>query len=225
MAGIGFELKKIYKKEGISRALLGAFYSSVVTIGPTIVIIVVILLLYLAMKMSSVGIYEREVLSDTILYVFIFSVCLTSPFNSVFSRYLADKFYNEQYDDILCSYYSGILVVSVLAMILGVPVMLSMYFRGHLDLVYILISYVLWASAVVLFFSITYLHATKDYKLIAIFYFGGMLIGGGFSCLLFFVFGWYPRHSIISGLALAFSLIAVSEFTYIRHYFSGKGNN
>lgn len=225
MAGIGFELKKIYRKEGISRSLLGALYSSVVTIGPTIVIIVVILLLYLVLRMSGVGIYEREVLSDTILYVFIFSVCLTSPFNSVFSRYLADKFYLEQYDDILCSYYSGIMVLSILAMIMGVPMMLSMYFRGGLDLLYILVSYVFWASAVILFFSITYLHATKDYKIIALFYISGMAVGGATACILYFVAHWNQRHAIITGLALAFLLIAIGEFAYIRYYFRGKGNN
>lgn len=225
MAGIGFELKKIYRKEGISRALLGALYSSVVTIGPTILIIVVILLLYLILRMTSVGVYEREVLSSTILYVFIFSVCLTSPFNSIFSRYLADKFYMEEYDDILSSYYTGLLLVSAIAMIMGLPMMLSMYFRGGLDLLYILISFVFWASAVILFFSITYLHATKDYKIIAIFYLGGMLIGAAASLILYFLVGWNPRHAIITGLALAFLLIAISEFTYIRHYFKGTGSN
>lgn len=225
MAGIGFELKKIYKKEGISRALLGALYSSVVTIGPTILIIVMILLLYLVLKMSSVGVYEREVLSSTILYIFIFSVCLSAPFNSIFSRYLADKFFSEEYEDILCSYYSGVMVVSILAMIMGVPVMVSMYVKGGLELGYILIAYVFWASAVILFFSVTYLHATKDYKMIGIFYLGGLVAGAAAAAILFFVFKWSARFSILSGLALAFFLIAVCEFSYIRHYFKGRGSN
>ena len=225
MAGIGFELKKIYKKEGISRALLGALYSSVVTIGPTILIIVVILLMYVLLKMSSVGVYEREVLSSTILYVFVFSVCLTAPFNAIFSRYLADKFFSEEYEDILSSYYSGIMVISVIAMIMGVPVMISMYVKGGLELGYILIAYVFWASAVILFFSVTYLHATKDYKLIGLFYLGGLVIGAASAAVLFFVFHWSARFSILSGLAFAFFLIAVSEFTYIRYYFKGGGRN
>ena len=225
MAGIGFELKKIYRKEGISRGLLGALYSSLVTIGPTIVIIAVILLLYLFLHMSGVGIYEREVLSDTILYIFIFSVILTSPFNAVFSRYLADKFYKEEYDDILCSYYSGLMLISIIAMVIALPVMWSMYFRGGLDLYYVLVTYVFWASAVILFFSMTYLHATKDYKIIAMFYTVGMLLGGGLACLLFFLVKWDQRHSIITGLAFAFFFIAVAEFIYIRRYFRGRGQN
>ncbi|MFQ9873365.1 MAG: exopolysaccharide Pel transporter PelG, partial [Oscillospiraceae bacterium] len=109
MAGIGFELKKIYKKDGISRTLTGALYSSIVTVGPTLIVVVTILLLYLFLGMSNVSVTQREVLSSTILYVFIFSVILTAPFNSVFSRYLADKFYVEEFEDILPSYYTGIL--------------------------------------------------------------------------------------------------------------------
>ena len=45
MAGIGFELKKIYRKESISRGMLGVVYSSLVTIGPMMLVIVAILLL------------------------------------------------------------------------------------------------------------------------------------------------------------------------------------
>jgi len=53
MAGIGFELKKIYRKESISRGMLGVVYSSLVTIGPMILVIVAILLLYFFLGMRT----------------------------------------------------------------------------------------------------------------------------------------------------------------------------
>lgn len=225
MAGIGFELKKIYRKDGIARSLMGAFYSSMITIGPTLVVIVTILILYFLLDMGKVGVYERELLSDTILYTFIFSVILTSPFNSVFSRYLADKFYQEEYDDILCSYYMGIMTVAILGMLIGLPVFLSLYFRGGVDLPYILAAYVLWASAVLVFFSITYIHATKNYKQIAFMFLFSMVAGGVASWLLTLYSRWDKIHCILYGLALAFFLIAMLEFAYIRGYFQGKGQN
>ena len=39
MAGIGFELKKIYRKEGIARSAMGVLYSTLVTIGPMVLVI------------------------------------------------------------------------------------------------------------------------------------------------------------------------------------------
>ena len=162
MAGIGFELKKIYRKEGIARAVAGGIYSSVVTIGPTVVVIVTLLFLYLALNMMKVSFMTRELLSSTILYVFIFSIILTAPFNAVFSRYLADKFYMDEYANILPSFYTGILILGILGTGISIPVMLSLYFRGGIDLPFILAAYVFWMSSVLLFFSVTYLHATKD---------------------------------------------------------------
>lgn len=104
MAGIGFELKKIYRKEGLSHSFLGVAYSSLVTIGPTIIVMAVILVMYMVLGMSRISFADRELLSSTILYVFIFSVITTAPINSVFSRYLADKIYEEKTDGILPSY-------------------------------------------------------------------------------------------------------------------------
>lgn len=54
MAGIGFELKKIYRKESISRGLAGIVYSSIVTIGPMVLVICSILLMYFLLGMETV---------------------------------------------------------------------------------------------------------------------------------------------------------------------------
>lgn len=225
MAGIGFELKKIYRKEGISRALIGAGYSSLVTIGPTLIIIIVILILYILLGMSKVGFAKRELLSTIILYVFIFSVILTAPFNAIFSRYLADKFFAEEYDNILPAFYVGLVIVALLSLILSVPIMLSLYFRGGVDLIFILASYLLWGSAVLIFYTNAFLHATKDYKIIAAFVFMGMLIAFLISWVLWY-FGFCDEiHAIIDGLAVGFFVTSFSEFSYVRRYFKGKGQD
>lgn len=224
MAGIGFELKKIYRKEGISRSLLGAAYSSLVTIGPMIIVIAVILVMYAVLGTSSVGFADRELLSSTILYVFIFSVILTAPFNSVFSRYLADKIYAEETQHILPSYYTGLLCCSAIATAAAIPVLLSLRFRGGVGLPYILAAYVLWISCVILFFSVTYLHATKDYKVIALFFLIGMLLAFGLAVLFWKLCGVEVIHAILYGLAIGFFAIAFLQFSYIKRYFRTSSN-
>lgn len=223
MAGIGFELKKIYRKDGISRALMGAGYSTLVTIGPTLVIIGVITVLSLVLGVSRVPFAERELLSTTILWVFIFSVTMTAPFNSLFSRYLADKFYQEEFDDILPSFYVGVTIVGVVSLIMALPVMWSLYYRGHVDLPFILAAYVLWASAVLIFFTNTYLQATKDYKIIALFFFIGMAVAGILALVLWYFGISDTIHSMIYGLAVGFFVIAFTQFSYVRRYFRGRG--
>lgn len=219
MAGIGFELKKIYRKDGITRAAIGAVYSTLVTIGPMVLVIGAILLIYFLLGISSVGYADRELLSTTILYTFIFSVIITSPLNVILSRYLADKFYKEEYEGILNSYYVGMTMVCSLSSILFLPIGWSLYVRGGVDLPFILAAYVQWISLVVLFFSLTYLHATKDYKVIASFFLLGMLTNVVLGLVLHYIFYIDVIHSIIYGMAAGFFLTAVCCYTYIKRYF------
>lgn len=225
MAGIGFELKKIYKKEGISRAAMGIIYSSLVTIGPTIIIILTILALYLFLGLSHISYAKRELLSSTILYVFIFSVLLTAPVNVVLSRYLADKFYEEEFENILASYYVGLTICCSIGSILFLPIGYSLFYRGQIDLIFIICSYIFWIVALVLFFSITYLHATKDYKIIASFFLIGMIVTIFLSIISYFICYEDEIHAILYGFTTGFFLIAVLEFSYIRKYFKYNSNN
>lgn len=186
-------------------------------------IIGVITVLYLVLGMSRVSFNDRELLSTTILWVFIFSVTMTAPFNSLFSRYLADKFYQKEFDNILPSFYVGLTMVGVISLIMALPVMWSLYYRGNVDLPFILMAYVFWTSAVLIFFTITYLHATKDYKIIALFFFTGMTVAGILAFVLWYFHMADTIHSILYGLAVGFFIIAFTQFSYVRRYFKGRG--
>lgn len=220
MAGIGFELKKIYRKEGITRGALGAVYSTIVTLGPMIFSICTILILFFFLKIEDVSYAQRELISSTILYAFIFSMIITAPFNVVFSRYIADKFYKEEYSGILNSYYMGISVCAGIASLLFVPVGLSLRIRGNVELSYILASYVLWIALIILFFSIIYLHATKDYKMITLFFVSGSVITLLLGVFLYKRGGMDIKHVVICSLAAGFLITAIQVFAYMKRYFS-----
>ena len=176
MAGIGFELKKIFKEESILQLTTGVAYSSVVVVGPTIVIIGTILALYIVLGFTSVSYYERELLSSTILYAFIFSLLITAPFNGVMSRYIADKIYEENYEDILPSFYMGLFLAVLLGSLIGLPFIYRVIFVGKVDLFFASVSYLLFIALIITLYSMNYLSAIKDYKFIAIFYAVGMFI-------------------------------------------------
>ena len=86
MAGIGYELKKIFKDDSIIRIASGVAYSSVVVIGPTVIVIATVVALYTFLGFTSISYYERELLSSTVLYAFIFSLLLRFLLNSLFKN-------------------------------------------------------------------------------------------------------------------------------------------
>lgn len=83
MAGIGYELKKVFKEESISSLVGGIAYSTIVTVGPTVVVMATIIALYTVLGWVSVSSYEQTLLSSTILYGFIFALLVTAPLNGV----------------------------------------------------------------------------------------------------------------------------------------------
>lgn len=218
MAGIGYELKKIFKEESISRLVGGIAYSTVVTIGPTVVVIGTLIALYVVLGWVSVSYYERELLSSTILYGFIFSLLVTAPFNGIMSRYIADKIYEEEYDDILPSFYMGIFLNVIVGAILGIPFILRVIFVGGVDPIFALVSYAFFMALVITFYTMIYLSATKDYKMIAFFYMIGM--GSTFIlAMIFRYFGLSIIDSILYGMTIGFLMIATLEFSYMKKYF------
>lgn len=224
MAGIGYELKKIFKEDSITRLTAGITYSTLVTVGPTIMVIITIILLYLILGLTSVPYTERELLSSTILYVFIFSLLTTSAFNGVMSRYIADKIYEEKYDDILPSFYTGVFLSTLVGAVLGIPFILRVIFIGKVDLMFSFVSYCFFIVMIITFYSMIYLSATKDYKVIAIYYATGMIISFISANLLYRV-GLSTIKSILFGITLGFLIIAFLEFSYMRKYFSSNSKN
>ena len=97
MAGIGVKLNRIYRKNTITTNIIGFFYSTVVTIAPVLVVIINLMLMQKVLKFNTVRYIDREIFSCTILYIFIFSLLTTSPFNAVLSRYMSDVIFEERF--------------------------------------------------------------------------------------------------------------------------------
>ena len=110
MAGIGVKLNRIYQKNTITTNIVGFFYSMTMTIAPVLVVIINLMLMQKVLKFNTVRYIDRELFSCTVLYVFIFSLLTTSPFNAVLSRYMSDAIFEERYEDVLPCHRIGLLI-------------------------------------------------------------------------------------------------------------------
>lgn len=225
MAGIGFELKKIFKEESLSRTFMGIGYSSIITLGPTFSIMATVIALYILLGYSNIAYADRNLLSSTILYLFIFSTILSAPFNSVFSRYISDKIFEEKFEDILPSFYTGIAVTGALATILVIPFAWRLYVVGGVPLFFVVMTVLTFYTLNIVFFSMIFLHATKDYKVISFSFLISMLIGvlAGFFLNAYGVLN--NIEAILCGLEIGLFLVAFLEFAYIRKYFQSDSEN
>lgn len=226
MAGIGFELKKIFQKDGILSTIVGGAYATLVTIGPTLMVIIALNLMYILVPYADVEYRDKELLSATILYVFIFSLLMTAPINIILSRYSADMVFEERYDMIGYIIEYGGLMVALGVMILGVPFGIHMYKDGGFTLTYIVMSYIFFAGLCFTFYLMTYVTLLKEYRQISIIFVTGLAIGIIASILVNQYWGISPTKAILFGLMVGFNLTAAFLFVIIRKTFpERKGNH
>lgn len=95
MAGIGFELRKLYREEGILQNMKAYAYSSLTTIGPMILCIILVFVQQNMMLANGSRFIENELFISTMTYCFIFSIVLTSGLSMVLTRFIADMIYQK----------------------------------------------------------------------------------------------------------------------------------
>lgn len=225
MAGIGFELKRLFSKEGIISSVFAGLYATVVTIGPTIMVILAINLMHILLPYVNIAWKQREVLSSTILYVFIFSLIISSPINIILSRYTADKIYMEDFESILPALDMGNLILAGVTALTGVPFGIAMYFKGGFSLGYIFVSYLFYAGLGFTFYSMTFITLLKEYRKITYSFLFSLIIGILFSCAAVFLWNFSVVNAILGGLAISFNLIAMFLMSRLRRTFNKHNAN
>lgn len=218
MAGIGVNLNKIFSKHSIAVNIIGFGYSALMTVAPMFFVILAIIYMNTVLGASQLGYYERELFSCTVLYIFIFSMLTTSPFNAVLSRYLSDVIYEETYDDILPCFHVGLLMNTVFSCCLGIPFCVWEYFHGQVDLLYVFTGFCGYMALVFALYGMLYLSICKDYGKISLFFFLGMLWTVVLSYVLVQL-GGDVTYSMLLSIATGFLLIAGLEIALVKQYF------
>lgn len=219
MAGIGVKLNKIYEKNTLTSDLYGFVYSTLVTIGPMLVVMTAVLLMRYILGFSMLGYAERKLYSCTVLYMFLFAFLVVALFNPVLSRYLSDTLYDERYDDILPSFYMGFFMTLLAGCCIGVPFCLHEHFVGGVPIYYVFTSFSGYICLIMVVYGMTFLSITKDYKRISQIFFVGMLFAVLLSMALCYLFGMEGTYSALLGLTLGFLIIASLEYGQVRHFF------
>ena len=116
MAGVGFELKKIFRDNGsVLNSLKGYSVTAVVTEGPMILTMVMLFSIRSLLKYYQASFREQEIYLFTITYVLIFSLILSNTVLMFVNRFISDCIYREETDDILPSFFGVVFFLLLFA--------------------------------------------------------------------------------------------------------------
>lgn len=180
MAGIGFELKRLFNKRSIFSNFVGMLYSVFVTIGHMLLIILILIALNWIIRLRGVGYEDKEIFSCAILYAFIFPLILTSGPAMLISRYIADMMYNKNYSAIRPCMFGLLASTTLISGVLGAV----FYIISPLEILFKLSAYILYMEVGILFLLMVYISAIKEFKRIAYSFFLGTIV----TVLLGFIF-------------------------------------
>lgn len=214
MAGIGFELKKMFAKKGLLATLKAYGYASVVCIGPMILGILLLLGIRVIAGFGNATEFEKELLNSMVTYSLLFSMVLTNAFSMVTTRYAADQLYLEEKDKVMPSFWGSIGIMLVLG---GISYGIFLINAG-IPLIYQVVCLILFSELIVVWTEMNYLTAIKDYQgimytfVIALLF--AWLIGYGFVSL-----GVEVVTALMLAVCVAYGIMACWYYFLLIGYF------
>jgi uncharacterized membrane protein len=215
MAGIGFELKKMFGKDDTLTKRVKAYtYSTFVSAGPWIITILVLNLFSIISNTFFNDLVEKNLFMGSIVYSFIFSQIITTPWQMLITRYISDELYIKRYNNIKTSFIGLSKIVIVLSFLTGY----LYYFNKDIPPYYKYISISLLVITSLTWIIMVFLSSIKNYKSIS----NAFILGGSIAIILEIIFLKYPIDFIVfkSSTNMLLSYTIGMFFTYMGLVYS-----
>ena len=160
MAGIGFELKKMFNKKGILAVIRVYGYAGIICTGPMILGLLLLVAVSVLAGVSGADLQTKDLINGMITYSLLASLFVTNFFSLLTTRYTADQLYMEKSENVMPSYWGSISVMLITGELLyGI----FLFFAG-IKFEYCFMCILLFGELIVVWTQINYLTAIKDYK-------------------------------------------------------------
>lgn len=224
MAGIGVQLNRIFNKNTVTTSIYGIGFSFTYTIAPMLSIIGCLLAMYKVLGFDSVGFTERELFSCSVLYIFIFSMLTSSPFNSVLSKYQTDKIYEQKYEDIRPCIIVGTITNLTFSSLIAIPFCIRAVLKG-IPIYYMFTVYMGYLGFCLTLSTMVYNSILKQYKKMCAYFVISMGLTFVLSLIFKHIFNFSITYSMLLALTVGFLLIASLELANVLRFFTTNSNN
>ena len=214
MAGIGFELKKLFHRKGLVAMVRAYGYAGVICTGP---MLLGILLQFGVLAVSGwwhVPRADQNLLVCMITYTLLASLVLTSFLSMPVTRFLADMLFEHHEETILPSFWgSTTLMLAVGAVLYAV----FLLFSGA-TLMQGLLCLWLFLEMIVNWNAMSYLTAIKDYQGIMWSFVAAVVVAFLSACAMM-ALGLPQVESLLAAVAFGYGVMMVWDVVLLYRYF------
>ncbi|MEF2966827.1 exopolysaccharide Pel transporter PelG [Paenibacillus sp. M1] len=218
MAGIGFELRKLFREQGLINNVKAYAFSALTTVGPMILSMFLVVALQRMMTRNHASYLDWELYIATVQYAFIFSIIITSGLSMVLTRFIADMIFEKKYDRLLSSYYGALMIC------LPVSGVAAWLFLREVEAGpdYKLAAYLFFMILVVIWFQSVYLSALKDYMRIVRTFAIGVAAALVSGWLLLGFTGLNRTTAALAAIDIGFILVALLSSYHFEQVFPAR---
>lgn len=214
MAGIGFELKKLFQKKGVLNTTKAYGYAAVICAGPMLLGVLLLLGMMVLCNIFNVNTHTRELLICMITYTLLASVTVTSFFSMVVTRYVADMLFEENNHAVLPCFWGSTVIMMVIGSILYG---LFLIFSGA-TLLQGLLCFVLFNELIIVWNAMSFLTAIKDYKGIFLSFLTSVIVSILLGALLLWL-GFAVIESLLFSVSVGYGIMLLWNIVLLHRYF------
>jgi uncharacterized membrane protein len=221
MAGIGFELKKLFVHKGILENIKAYGFAGIVCTGPMLLGILLLLVVRFIASLGGASVAEQDTLVAIITHTLIASLTISSILLMVVTRFTADMLYMNKPEKILPSFYGS----SAILLIIGSILYGIFLFSANAPLAYKTLCYFLFCVLIIVWLQVSYITAIKDYRRILLWFIVGVAVSI-LSGFLFIILKIDTVCALLSALILGYGTIMSGFFILMHRCFpKGRGSS
>ncbi|MDR3392773.1 MAG: exopolysaccharide Pel transporter PelG [Sulfuriferula sp.] len=213
MAGIGFEIRKILRRDSYMSLFSAYAYAGIIGSGPWILSILGVLII----GVISLGIVLPNVLITqfqvTITHLIAMSLILTGFLQLGFTRYIADRLFEKNTDAILPNFIGAIFITTLVSGLIGMA--LAFFAFPNQDAVYRILLIANFVVLCNIWIATIFLSGMKNYKAIVVLY----AVGYSIAVVAALVLRMFGLNGLLIGILLGhFTLFSGMMLLIIRTY-------
>ena len=221
MAGIGFELKKLFQHTGVFASLRAFGYATVITTGPMLLGVVLLLGLMWICTFAGISQSNRELLVCMITYVLLASMTVTSFLSMIVTRFTADMLFEDRNEEVLPSFWGSALLMMVVG---GILWLVFLIFSGATFVQGVLL-YILFQELILVWHAMSYLTAIKDYRNLFRSFFVAIGLSLLLGLLLVVLFHCPAIESLLFSVSVGYGVKAIWDIVLLyRHFPKSKAS-
>lgn len=215
MAGIGFELKKLFSKRGFLAIIRAYSYAAMTCAGPMILGFLLLLFSMIAADISGTARHDRELLVTMLTHCLLASLTVTSLFSMLTTRFCADMIYEKNFNLIIGSFFGSLSIMLVLG---GTGFGIFLHFSG-ISLFYRLLCFMLFMVLIVVWTEINYLTMLKDYRSIIMVFGVSVVAALLLGVVLIWVFHIHAVTALMVSITVGYGIMMLWYFALIYLFF------